>query len=65
MNNVIEFSTPVPYCLVPGTHPAFGYRDSNNTDVSDTINRHSVYELGDDFDRVQADDWLSAIGGFK
>ncbi len=60
--NVIEFKTPVPSCLLLTSHPARA-NDLNNTDVAETFNRHSVYQLGDDFDRVQAEDWLDR--GFK
>lgn len=65
MNNIIEFSTPAPSCLVPITHPARAHIPACNVDVSETWNRHSVYQLGDDYDRVLAEDWLSAAGGFK
>ena len=64
MNNVIEFASPAPSCLVPITHPARA-NDLNRTDLAETFNRHSVYELGDDYDQVIAEDHLSAIGGFK
>ena len=64
MNNVIEFKTPVPSCLLLTSHPARA-NDLNRTDLAETFNRHSVYELGDDYDRVLAEDYLSAIGGFK
>ena len=60
--NIMEFQTPAPYCVLLITHPARA-NDLNNTDVAETFNRHSVYQLGDDFDRVQAEDWLDR--GFK
>ena len=63
MNNVIEFQKPVPSCLLPVTHPARCHTPACSVNVAETFNRHALYELGDDFDRVQADDWLDR--GFK
>ncbi len=63
--NIIEFTEPAPSCLLPATHPARAHTPACKTDVAETWNRHSVYQLGDDYDRVQAEDYLSAIGGFK
>lgn len=65
MNNIMEFQTPAPYCVLLITHPARAHTPACKTDVAETWNRHSVYQLGDDYDRVQAEDYLSAIGGFK
>lgn len=63
MSNVIEFSNPAPSCLIPITHPARAHTPACKTNVAETFSRHSVYQLGDDYDRVNADDWLDR--GFK
>ena len=61
----LEFTTPAPSCRLPATHPSAAVISSDKTDVKRTWNEHSLYELGDDYDRVTADDWLSAPGGFR
>ena len=61
--NILEFNTPAPSCLIPPCHPSYSYVPSNRTDIKRTWNEHSTYELGDDYDRVNADDWLDR--GFK
>jgi hypothetical protein len=62
---MIEFDTPAPSCLLPITHPARALIPAEHTDVSRTWSEHSLFDLGDDYDRVQRDDWLSALGGFR
>lgn len=63
--NPLEFTTPAPSCRLPATHPAAAIVTADKTDIRRTWNEHSVYELGDDYDRVQAEDWLSAPGGLR
>ena len=60
--NTVTWLYPAPSCPIPALHPARNI-DLHHTDVAETWNRHSVYQLGDDYDRVQAEDWLDR--GFK
>jgi hypothetical protein len=62
---MIEFATPAPSCPLPITHPARAIVPACKTDVRRTWNEHALYELGDDYDRVLRDDWMSAPGGFR
>ena len=64
--NTILILKPVPHCPIPFGHPCFrGYTPAEHTDIRETWNRHAPYQTGDDYDRVLAEDHLSAIGGFK
>jgi hypothetical protein len=63
MNNVIEFSSPAPSCLIPITHPARAVL--HEPDVATTWAHYSTADLQDDYELVQSQDWLSAQGGFK
>lgn len=65
--NTIIVSSPVPACILPVDHPARAIINSIKTDIARTweCHRHPPHDAGDDYDRVQAEDWLSAPGGFK
>ena len=68
MNNV-TYLHPAPWSPLPLTHPARAYTSAENTNVAETIAafrlQHSPIQYGDDYDRVMAEDWLSAPGGFR
>jgi hypothetical protein len=63
--NIITVTTPLPACILPIDHPARANTGWEHVDVSATFAMHAPFHAGDDYDRVQADDWLSAAGGFK
>lgn len=66
--NVIAQAPAAPYCPLPGHDQRRGYTNADNTDVAETIRQHApifVSAIQDDYERVLADDWLSAPGGFR
>lgn len=63
--NIIVKNKPAPHCDIPFGHPLFrGYVPSERTDIRRTWAK-AAPAYGDDYDRVQRDDWLSAPGGFR
>lgn len=64
--NINVILKPAPHCVIPFGHPCFrGYTPAENTEIRRTWANHAPHPTGDDYDRVQADDWLSAPGGWK
>jgi hypothetical protein len=65
--NTLLVSHPAPACILPIDHPARAVINSTKTDIRQTFNlhRHAPYPTGDDHDRMQADDCLSAPGGWE
>jgi hypothetical protein len=61
----IEHATPVPSCTVPILHPARAHTPGVEPDVTRTWKQYSVLDLVDDYGMVDAQDWLSAPGGFR
>jgi hypothetical protein len=58
---------PLPVCILRRDDPA---RANENVDLAETFARNTppmqAYRaIGDDYDQVQQDDWMSAPGGFK
>ncbi len=63
--NTMTIPKPHPHCPVPEGHACYiGYVPAEKTDIRRTWQRCNE-NYGDDYDRVQQDDWLSAPGGFK
>jgi len=67
MTPIITDDTPVPdYCPLPNAHRSLSF--SPAATVAETIERHTpirVCAIGDDYDTVNNQDWLSAPGGFR
>jgi hypothetical protein len=57
MNNVIEFSSPAPSCLIPITHPARAVE--TGADVARTFELYRTTDLMDDYSLTDSLDWLS------
>ena len=64
--NYVEVTTPHPACILLSTHP-LRHIELDKTDISRTFAMHTPMHTptlyGDDYDRVQRDDWLDR--GFK
>lgn len=60
--NFVTWLHPAPSCPIPALHPARAV-NLHETDVRRTWNEHAPVEYGDDYDRVNRDDYLSAPGG--
>ena len=66
MNTIHVILKPAPHCPIPHGHPCFrGYTPAEHTRVGRTFNLHAPTDYGDDYDRVNRQDWLSAPGGFR
>lgn len=55
---------PFPVCILRSGDPA---RDHSRHDVAETFARNTPpiqHKVGDDYDDVERDDWLSAPGEF-
>ena len=64
--NITVILKPAPHCPIPFGHPLYlGFVPTEYTDIRRTWARHAPIEYGDDYDRVMAEDWLSAPGGFR
>ena len=66
--NTITFSSPAPSCLVPITHPARPAVHSTETDIRDTLDRHSLVfnrPIMDDYELTDALGYLERLGEFK
>ena len=60
--NIVTIQKPAPHCPIPYGHPLHkGYVPAEETKIWRTWERFSA---GDDYDRVQREDWLE-VGGFK
>lgn len=57
--------TPSERTDVRKTWEKHGWKPQVANYVHARTNRHAPIEYGDDYDRVMAEDWLSAPGGFR
>jgi hypothetical protein len=68
MNNVIEFSSPAPSCLVPITHPARSHIPACSVDVAETWRQHSLTDgignIRDDYELTERSAHLDLMGEF-
>jgi hypothetical protein len=63
--SIIEHAGPAPSCTLPILNPARAHIPAGDTDVRRTWKQYSVLDLVDDYGMVDAQDWLSAPGGFR
>lgn len=64
--NITTILKPAPHCPIPVGHAChIGYVPAEQTRIERTFAKHAPIPYGDDFDRVNNDDWLSAPGGFR
>lgn len=64
----ITFNSPAPSCLVPITHPARPAVNSTETDIRDTLDRHTLHfnrPIMDDYELTDALGYLERLGEFK
>ena len=64
----ITFDSPAPSCLVPITHPARPAVHSTETDIRDTLDRHTLVfnrPIQDDYELTDALGYLERLGEFK
>jgi len=64
--NIVTILKPAPHCPIPFGHPCHrGYVPADRTDIRRTWNHGEVGDIRDDYELVEQQDWLSAMGGFK
>lgn len=60
----------LPYCLLPGTHPACAYTPAEQTNLAqrfrDIREQRFAHDVGDDYDDVERTAYLESFsGGFR
>ena len=64
MNHFCTWLHTAPSCPIPALHPARAHVPPLETNVRKTWADHAPVEYGDDYDRVNRDDWFEP-GGFR